>query len=51
MALDSSKVLSHPELSEEQEATLRTFRKELLEEGAISEEGDSLGTQHDQVLL
>ncbi|THH03040.1 hypothetical protein EW145_g6578 [Phellinidium pouzarii] len=41
----------HPELSEEQEATLETFRAELLEEHLITPEGDTLGTQHDWVLL
>jgi len=44
-------VRKHPELTEEQEATLRTFRKELLEENIISEKGDSLGTQYDHILL
>lgn len=42
---------THPELTDQQEVTLRALRKELLEEGLISEEGDSLGTQHDRVLL
>ncbi|KAI0343384.1 CRAL/TRIO domain-containing protein [Trametopsis cervina] len=41
----------HPELTDEQEALLHTFRKELLEEGAISPEGDTLGTQYDHILL
>ena len=40
-----------PDLTDEQEATLKTFRKELLEEGVITDEGDSLGTQYDWVLL
>jgi hypothetical protein len=41
----------HPELTEEQETTLQTFRRELLEEGAITDNGDSLGTQYDHILL
>ncbi|KAL5501505.1 hypothetical protein ACEPAH_8765 [Sanghuangporus vaninii] len=40
-----------PELTEQQEATLHTFRRELLDEGVITEKGDSLGTQYDWVLL
>ncbi|EJC98105.1 CRAL/TRIO domain-containing protein [Fomitiporia mediterranea MF3/22] len=44
-------IRTHPELTEEQEAALHTFRRELLEEGAITDEGDSLGTQYDWVLL
>ena len=42
---------THPELTEQQEATLHTFRQELLDEGIIAAEGDSLGTQYDWVLL
>ncbi|KAI5122799.1 hypothetical protein M0805_000142 [Coniferiporia weirii] len=41
----------YPKLTEEHEATLRKFKQELLDEGIITEEGDSLGTQHDWVLL
>ena len=41
----------HPELTEEQGEILATFRRELLEEGAITEGGDTLGTQYDWVLL
>lgn len=38
-------------LDAQQQDILDNFRKELLEEGIITEEGDSLGTQHDWVLL
>ena len=38
-------------LPSEQAEALRTFRAELLQEGLISVDGDTLGTQHDWVLL
>lgn len=38
-------------LSPEQEEAVKTLRKELLEEGLITEKGDSLGTQDDHTLL
>ena len=40
-----------PDITEEQKAALQAFRKELLEENIITEEGDTLGTQYDHVLL
>ena len=37
-------------LTEEEEEALKTFRQRLLNEGIITEKGDSLGTQHDYIL-
>jgi len=42
---------SHSHLTKEQQDTLKALRTQLLEEGVITEEGDTLGTQHDWVLL
>jgi len=39
------------ELSPEHAQALQEFRKQLLDEGIIAKEGDTLGTQHDYVLL
>ena len=38
-------------LSPEHAQVLQEFRKQLLDEGIITKEGDTLGTQHDYVLL
>lgn len=43
--------IDQSELTPEQEEAVKTLRKELLEEGLITEKGDSLGTQDDHTLL
>ena len=43
--------MSASELTLEQQELLKTFRKELTEEGIISGKEDTLGSHHDHVLL
>ena len=40
-----------PRFTDEEENALTTFRQQLLDEGIITPEGDSLGTQYDHILL
>ena len=49
-AMAEEKDLSILGLTEEEEEALKTFRQQLLDEGIITENGDSLGTQHDYIL-
>ena len=47
MTVEQQSNYDHSNLNTEQEEAVKALRKELLEEGLITEQGDSLGTQDD----
>ena len=51
MTVEQPSNYDHSNLTTEQEEAVKALRKELLEEGLITEQGDSLGTQDDHTLL